>query len=127
MNLTSNIGAKFDLFADFIYVMGAAGILIYINYLPFWFVFVLILSFLVFMLTSKIIATMRRSNIQQSIVFDRIGKTTAILTMLLPGLFIFRDSINDAVWVMRIGSYVISGLFGISIVYRIMLSSRVKS
>ena len=113
MRITSDLGAKLDVAADCFYVIGATGAFIFLNILPSWFLVVLIISFTLFLLTSKVI--------RNSIVFDALGKTAAIMAMLLPGLFIFRDLITDISHIMYIASIIISGLFGLSAIYRVMI------
>ena len=125
MNFTSNTGLKLDIAADLFYVLGTVGILVRLDKLPIWFFLVLLTNFLVFIGTSKAMLAIQKDKVQKSVIFDRIGKSTAILTMLLPGVFVFRNLLTDAICVMRIGALIITSLFCISIIHRIILSARV--
>jgi len=140
MSLTSSAGAKLDLVADFFYVLGTTSILSFLNLLPIWFPVVPVISFSVFIFTSKKISAVehKKSQLQASksvrfykkgrfiivhnIAFDSIGKTAAILTMLIPGLFVFRNLLVDVTAIMHVSSYIITGLFCVAIFYRLQNS-----
>jgi CDP-diacylglycerol--glycerol-3-phosphate 3-phosphatidyltransferase/cardiolipin synthase len=125
MSAVSDIGAKLDLAADFIYVIGTVSILVYGNVLQVWFPLVLLLNFFAFLVTSKILV--QNKNLKAFTVFDKIGKLATNLTMLLPSVFIFRFIIpNHYESVMQTGVFIITGLFCISFFYRIILIMRTK-
>lgn len=119
MNLSSVQGAKLDLTADLVYVMGTVGIFVYFNKLPAWFLFALLFSYIEFFITSKLL--IRHDGSGSHVVFDKLGKTAAILTMLLPGVFVFRCMPLDYTLLMRICAFAITALFFVSSVYRISL------
>jgi phosphatidylglycerophosphate synthase len=121
MNLATASGARLDLIADIIYVLGVLGILAHFKQLPLWFPLVLIANFTGFLITSKLL---RQGKKQTSPVFDKLGKTAAILTMLLPGVFVFRCFVPDIEMTFRVCVFVLSGLFCVSFVYRIVLVIR---
>ena len=117
MNRVTSTGAKFDLAADMIYVLGTAVILIFNNKMQVWFPAVLVINFISFLVTSRFMS--QRSSIHKFAVFDKLGKTAAIMTMLLPGLFGFRCIIPNYEFIMRLSVLIITGLFCVSFIYRI--------
>ncbi|MDR0857761.1 MAG: CDP-alcohol phosphatidyltransferase family protein [Oscillospiraceae bacterium] len=121
MNLATITGARLDLIADIIYVLGTIGILAHFKQLPLWFPLVLAANFAGFLITSKLLGKGKK---RTSPVFDKLGKTAAILTMLLPGVFVFRCFVPDIEATMRICANILTVLFCISFVYRITLVIR---
>ncbi len=124
MNLVSLFGAKLDLVADLIYVVGVVGTLVYFHKLPPWFLFVLAVSFIGFQITSRLF--LRYNCSQSHVIFDKLGKTAAILSMLIPGIYVFRCMIVDYEPIMLALAFIITSLFCASSVYRIMLVFKAK-
>jgi CDP-diacylglycerol--glycerol-3-phosphate 3-phosphatidyltransferase len=93
LKCVSNIGAKLDIISDALYTILSLAIFAYFNIIPLWFVFILILKLFEFVVTSKIINVKQKTN--NSIFFDKIGKYSIIMVMLLPGLFVFRCIVID--------------------------------
>ena len=121
-NCVTATGAKLDIAADIFYVMGAACIFVYFHMLPVWFPVVLAVSFTVFLTTSKLLS-LRRGH-RFSAVFDAAGKTAANLTLMLPGVFVFRSIIISYEFVMLAGAFAITGLFGVAFIYRVVVCNR---
>ena len=119
MKLSTVFGAKLDLIVDLIYVIGTVGIFVCFDKLPAWFIIVLLCSYIQFLVTSKLLT--RRVRTQPHIVFDKIGKTAANMTMLLPGVFVFRCMSVDYVLIMGMSAFLITSLFLASSVYRVSL------
>jgi CDP-diacylglycerol--glycerol-3-phosphate 3-phosphatidyltransferase len=118
-NCVTAIGAKLDIAADMVYVLGSACAFVYFQKLPVWFPAVLAASFTVFLLTSRLLS--RRNGRKFSTVFDTAGKMAANLALILPGVFVFRGILFDYEFVMHAGAFVITGLFCIAFVYRIVV------
>jgi CDP-diacylglycerol--glycerol-3-phosphate 3-phosphatidyltransferase len=119
MNLVTDFGAKFDVVADLTYVVGAIGVLVYFENLPVWFFVVILFSFIQFIVTSKVLSYDRKSS--SLVVFDHLGRMAGILTMLFPGIFVFNFLIIDYSFVLQVGVFVITGLFGVCLFYRSVL------
>jgi CDP-diacylglycerol--glycerol-3-phosphate 3-phosphatidyltransferase len=77
INGITRFGAVFDITADLIYIAATYGILVYLNIAPFWFLIVILLKFLEFIVTSRIIK--KYSNSKSLFVFDFAGRITALM------------------------------------------------
>ena len=117
-NCITDIGAKLDIISDSFYTISSLLILAYINITPSWFVIIMILKLLEFIVTSKIISI--RKNKKSVPVFDIFGKISVLIVMLLPGLFVFRCIIIDYRNIMNNIVYIVTIMFIISFINRIM-------
>jgi phosphatidylglycerophosphate synthase len=118
MNAESATGAKLDVAADLIYVLGFTVVFAYFNKVPKWFPVVLICNFAIFIITSKSLAA-RSESLRFRLVFDKLGKFAANFTMALPGIFVFRRVIPDCATIMQICVFIITAMFLVSSIYRI--------
>jgi len=119
MNLATATGAVLDIVSDLVYITGAIGVLIYLGCLPIWFAIVLAVGFAQFAITSRMLS--RYHSKKTILVFDNIGKSAAVLTMLLPGIFIFRYLLPYITQITEISTIIITAMFCIATVYRIIL------
>ncbi|GHU30688.1 CDP-alcohol phosphatidyltransferase [Spirochaetia bacterium] len=118
LKCTSNIGAKLDIIADTLYTISSLMTFAYFNIIPVWFIFIMVLKLVEFIITSKIIKNKQKS--KNIIFFDKIGKISVSIVMLLPGIFAFRCIIIDYRTVMNIIIYIITVALIISFVNRTM-------
>lgn len=81
----SKNGGLFDVAADFFYIVSSVVLLIGFHQLPFWFLLVILINFMEFIITSKIILN-RRFVENKAFVFDSFGRAAAVLFFVLPGL-----------------------------------------
>ena len=109
-NTTTITGTKLDLIADLIYVLGVHSALAYRSLVPTWFIVILVLSFTIFTITSK------HRQQQGKSIFDFIGRSAAIITMLLPVLYIV-----GLTEMLFIGVYIVSGMFFIACIFKIRM------
>ena len=117
-NCSTDIGAKLDIISDTIYSISSMLLLAYINITPSWFVIIIIIKLIEFVVTSKLINIYQHRKNHQ--VFDIIGKISALILMLLPGIFVFRCIIFEYKYIMNIIVYIITIMFIISFINRIM-------
>jgi hypothetical protein len=75
-----------------------------------------------FILTSKLIKAKQKST--GIIFFDKIGKISNSIIMLLPGIFAFRCIIVNYKMVMNIIIYIITTALIVSFINRIILTMR---
>ena len=118
LKCTSNIGARLDIIADTLYTISSLMVFAYFNIIPAWFIVIMALKLTEFLITSKIIKIKQKS--KNIIFFDRIGKVSVSIVMLLPGIFAFRCIIIDYKTVMNIIIYIITAMLIISFINRIM-------
>lgn len=83
-NSTSIIGAKLDVFADLFYIMISYIALINIKILPIWYLGFVCLKFVEFIITSKCIKNIKKSD--KSFVFDRAGRLVSATFLVIPGI-----------------------------------------
>ena len=119
----SVFGAKLDILSDAFYTLFSLIILAYINITPVWFIFIMAIKLLEFMITSKLINQKQKTN--KIAIFDKIGKLSVFIIMLLPGIFIFRCIIQNYKIVMNNIIYIVTIMFMISFVYRIMKTLKI--
>jgi CDP-diacylglycerol--glycerol-3-phosphate 3-phosphatidyltransferase len=118
LKCTSNTGAKLDIISDTLYSILSLIAFVYFKIIPVWFVFIMILKLFEFIVTSKIINLKRK--IKNVAFFDKIGKLSVSIVMLLPGIFVFRCIIIDYKIIMNIIIYIITAMLIISFVNRIV-------
>jgi CDP-diacylglycerol--glycerol-3-phosphate 3-phosphatidyltransferase len=122
LNCSSKTGAALDVLSDALYTLFSFGMFAYFKLVPAWFVLVLLFKLLEFMITSKVLG--KRRNQGGALVFDKIGKLSVIITMLLPGVFVFRCMILEYKTVMNAAVYVITALLALSTIGRINRTRR---
>jgi CDP-diacylglycerol--glycerol-3-phosphate 3-phosphatidyltransferase len=115
LKCTSNTGAKLDIISDTLYTISSLTVFAYFKIIPIWFIFIMLLKLLEFIITSKLI-----QKSESIIFFDKIGKISVSIVMLLPGIFVFRCIIIDYKMVMNIIIYIITAMLIISFVNRII-------
>ncbi|GHT48359.1 hypothetical protein FACS1894102_1210 [Spirochaetia bacterium] len=118
LKCTSSTGAKLDIIADSLYTISSLSTFAYFNIIPIWFVIIMVLKLVEFIITSKIIKYKQKS--KDIVVFDKIGKISVLIVMLLPGIFAFRCIIIDYKTVMNILIYIITATLIISFASRII-------
>jgi phosphatidylglycerophosphate synthase len=118
LKCTSKIGAKLDIVSDTLYIIFSLIIFIYFNIVPIWFIFVMIFKLLEFIVTSKLIRNKQKS--EHIIYFDKIGKISICIVMLMPGIFAFRCIIADYKIVINSIIYIITFMLLISFADRII-------
>ena len=80
--LQSRIGAKLDVIADVFFILSSCLSLLYMGLIPDWIVFIIILKFLEFLITSEI--CQKGIKCATIFLFDPIGRIAAVLFYLLP-------------------------------------------
>ncbi|MDR1956681.1 MAG: CDP-alcohol phosphatidyltransferase family protein, partial [Treponema sp.] len=122
LQCTSNMGAKLDIISDTLYTIFSLTAFAYFKIIPVWFIFIMVLKLTEFIITSKIMKNKQKT--ESIIFFDKIGKMSISIVMLLPGIFVFRCIIIDYKIVMHIIIYIITVLLIISFVNRIINTIR---
>lgn len=84
-NSISVIGAKFDVFADLLYIIISYVALIYIKILPLWFLIFICLKFLEFAITSRFMKKNNKSS-DNPFIFDKVGRVVAAMFFIIPGI-----------------------------------------
>jgi CDP-diacylglycerol--glycerol-3-phosphate 3-phosphatidyltransferase len=118
LKCTSNVGAKLDIISDTLYTILSLTVFAYFKIIPIWFIFLILLKLFEFIITSKLIRNKQKS--ENVIFFDKIGKISISIVMLLPGIFVFRCIIIDYKTVMNIIIYIITAMLIISFINRII-------
>jgi CDP-diacylglycerol--glycerol-3-phosphate 3-phosphatidyltransferase len=122
LKCTSNTGAKLDVISDTLYTILSLTVFAYFKIIPIWFIFIMLLKLVELIITSKLIRNKQKS--ESIIFFDRIGKISVSVVMLLPGIFVFRCIIVDYKIVMNIIIYIITVMLIISFINRILNTIR---
>jgi CDP-diacylglycerol--glycerol-3-phosphate 3-phosphatidyltransferase len=118
LKCASNAGAKLDIISDTVYTVSSLAVFVYFKIIPMWFIFLMLLKLLEFIITSKLMNYKRKS--KDIIFFDKIGKISVSVVMLLPGIFVFRCIIIDYKTVMNMIIYIITAMIIISFANRII-------
>ncbi|NRT86454.1 CDP-alcohol phosphatidyltransferase family protein [Clostridium beijerinckii] len=92
-NSTSIIGAKLDIFADLFYIILSYITLINIKILPIWYFGFVCFKFIEFIITSKYIKNIKKSD--KSFVFDRAGRLVSATFLVIPGIVCIYRYIGD--------------------------------
>ncbi|MBN2851746.1 MAG: CDP-alcohol phosphatidyltransferase family protein [Clostridia bacterium] len=87
LDVCSKFGAKFDVIADFIYVMSALLVLNITGLASFWITVFVFMKFAEFAATSSLLKRYKYTS--ETWVFDLLGRIFALLVMLAPGVFCF--------------------------------------
>jgi CDP-diacylglycerol--glycerol-3-phosphate 3-phosphatidyltransferase len=124
LKCTSDTGAKLDIVSDTLYTILSLTAFAYFSIIPVWFIFVMVLKLIEFIITSKIIKNKQKN--RNKIFFDKIGKISVSIVMLLPGIFVFRCIIIDYKTVMNIIVYIITVMLIISFFNRIIDTIKYK-
>jgi len=118
-------GAKLDIIADASYIIATLTIFAYLYITPAWFVVVMLAKCAEFILTSKIMNSLEKSQKSQKspnkprvAVFDKIGKTAVSAVMLLPSVFLLRN-ILDYRLIMTVFVYLLTVALVISFLHRV--------
>jgi CDP-diacylglycerol--glycerol-3-phosphate 3-phosphatidyltransferase len=119
LECTSSIGAKLDIISDTFYTISSLIVFAHFEIIPVWFVFIVILKLFEFIITSKIIGRK-----QKLVIFDKIGKISISIVMILPGIFVFRCIIIDYKAIMSIIIFMVTAMLIISSVNRIINAIR---
>jgi CDP-diacylglycerol--glycerol-3-phosphate 3-phosphatidyltransferase len=117
LKCTSDGGAKLDIFSDTLYTMSSLATFVYFKVIPIWFVYIMLLKLMEFIITSKLIKNKQKFG--NNIFFDKMGKISICIVMLLPGVFVFRCIIINYRTVMNISIYIITIMLIVSFFSRI--------
>lgn len=82
----TKFGAFLDVVADLIYIVTTIITLIIKDLIPSYFIFVVIIKFIEFAVTSSILKKKKPN--KKIWIFDNLGKCFAIITFLLPGIIL---------------------------------------
>lgn len=88
----TKFGAAFDIGADIFFVMISYWVLIDAGILPLWILIIAIVKFSEFLLTSFLAVKIKKT-VNQPFLFDKLGKTAAILLYILPVVSIISSSL----------------------------------
>jgi CDP-diacylglycerol--glycerol-3-phosphate 3-phosphatidyltransferase len=124
LKCASDTGAKLDIVSDTLYTLLSLTAFAFFEVIPVWFIFIMVLKLIEFVITSRIIKHRQKS--KNIIFFDKIGKISVSLVMLLPGVFVFRCVIIDYKTVMNIAVYMITVMLIISFFNRILHAVKYK-
>jgi CDP-diacylglycerol--glycerol-3-phosphate 3-phosphatidyltransferase len=124
LKCTSDTGAKLDIISDTLYTIFSLTAFAYFNIIPVWFIFIMLLKLIEFIITSKIMRTKQSS--EKILFFDKIGKISISVAMLLPGIFVFRCVIIDYKTVMNTIVYIITAMLILSFFNRIIDTVKYK-
>jgi CDP-diacylglycerol--glycerol-3-phosphate 3-phosphatidyltransferase len=118
LQCASSGGAKLDIISDSLYTIVSLSAFVYFKIIPVWFVCVMLLKLTEFVITSRLIKN--KQNFRNPVVFDKIGKLSVCIVMLLPGVFVFRCIIIDYKTVMNVSIYIITLMLTASFISRIL-------
>lgn len=124
LKCTSDTGAILDIISDTLYTILSLTAFAYFKIIPAWFILIMLLKLIEFMITSKIIKEKRKD--ENIMSFDKMGKMSVAIVMLLPGIFVFRCVIIDYKTVMNTIIYIITVMVIISFFYRIIGTVKYK-
>ncbi|MDR1232517.1 MAG: CDP-alcohol phosphatidyltransferase family protein [Spirochaetaceae bacterium] len=124
LKCASDTGAKLDIISDTLYTILSLTAFAYFKVIPVWFIFIMVLKLVEFVVTSRIMKHRQKST--NILFFDKIGKISVCLVMLLPGIFVFRCIIIDYKTVMNIVVYMITVMLIISFFSRIIHTVKYK-
>jgi len=119
----TRVGAIFDVAADMFFVVTSYWALIYNDILPIWILVVAILKFSEFWLTSSIAVKVGRP-MNSLFLFDKLGKSAALLLYVLPIVGIISYSIFPQVLaanIITLYDYLVTAMAIVSSIHRIWL------
>ena len=90
--LESDVGAKFDVICDFIFIMLSTLSLVLIDMIPSWFVLIIVLKMLEFFITSG-----------QNLVYERFGHLVSLMFYAFP---IFAVLVNDRLIILILAIFI---------------------
>lgn len=119
LNSATRIGAIIDVTSDFLYITITYYILHTFNVVPIWFLFIIVMKFIEFIITSFILKRLR--NNVESFVFDSLGRFTSCSFYVIPifSYYLYNISKNNLYIYMYGILCIISILVLISSFYRI--------
>jgi CDP-diacylglycerol--glycerol-3-phosphate 3-phosphatidyltransferase len=118
LKCTSDTGAKLDIASDALYTILSLAAFAYFKIVPIWFICIILVKLTEFAITSKLMKNTGKS--ERIIFFDKIGKISVAIVMLLPGIFVFRCVIIDYKTVMNVIIYIVTVMLIISFINRLM-------
>jgi len=105
LNSVSTAGAVMDVTADLCYILSAFIEMNYMGILPIWFTLAVVLNFVVFQATSYIRKNCD-SSINSTFVFDYLGRASAVLFYLIPGIIIVFGGWFQMRWIINLTLYI---------------------
>jgi CDP-diacylglycerol--glycerol-3-phosphate 3-phosphatidyltransferase len=124
LKCTSDTGAKLDIISDTLYTILSLAVFAYFKIIPVWFIFIMLLKLIEFMITSKLIKNKQKT--ARILFFDKLGKISVSMVMLLPGVFVFRCIILNYKTVMNVLVYIVTVMLIISCFNRILYTMKYK-
>ncbi|MCK4261086.1 MAG: CDP-alcohol phosphatidyltransferase family protein [Halanaerobiales bacterium] len=115
---TSSFGAVFDVLADLFYMVVSYIVLYRLQIIPLWFLFVILIKFLEFVITSYFL---KNYFCEKSIfVFDYIGRLVAVLFYIIPVLAYVSSQFSQSIYFFIIQLiYIITFMAFTSFIYRL--------
>lgn len=122
LDAASTLGGYLDVASDFLYILSSTVIVVKFNIVPIWFLMIIILNFMQFIVTSKIIKCYRMEK-TKTLVFDYLGRITAVLLYIFPFTVIIINKYLDITGhnVIQTLVYVITLMTAISFIQRVMI------
>jgi CDP-diacylglycerol--glycerol-3-phosphate 3-phosphatidyltransferase len=119
----SVLGSILDISADSLFIFSSLITFNFFKVLPVWFTALVLADFLVFLMTSKLMLSMKPRNIQRILVFDMPGKIAAVLFYLIPiaAWIAFSHPARQSLLALNVLLYLSALLSGISMLRRLFL------
>jgi CDP-diacylglycerol--glycerol-3-phosphate 3-phosphatidyltransferase len=92
----SVFGTYLDLLVDFFYILASLLILNTLHQIPFWFTLIVLLKFIEYLVTSRILRTTQKNG--EPLVKDPFGRCATTIYFLLPGLLCTLFILSDGVY-----------------------------
>ena len=116
LKCASQAGAKLDVLSDTVYTIFSLTAFAYFKIIPAWFIVIMILKLLEFTATSRLMS--EKQNGKRPLLFDKIGRLSVCMVMLLPGLFVFRCIITGYKTAMNVTVYIVTIMLILSFINR---------
>lgn len=88
INTVTTIGGLLDVAEDLIFILSSTFMLSLHNFIPMWYMVLVLVKFLEFVITSYIINN-NQSNVKSLFIFDFFGRVAAVNFFLMPGMALF--------------------------------------
>ncbi|MDR2751558.1 MAG: CDP-alcohol phosphatidyltransferase family protein [Clostridiales bacterium] len=154
LGCASSFGAKLDIASDAVYSLLTLAAFAYFQVIPAWFLIVMALKLAEFAVTSRLASKAKKprmdsespnaansqnaleaqspkpqnpkpQNPKPQLLFDKLGKLSVCIVMLMPGLFVFRCIVMDYKYVMNVMIYALTFMLVASFVNRIAKLRRI--
>ena len=88
INTVSTIGGLLDVTADLIFILSSTFMVSLHDFIPMWYMVLVLVKFIEFVVTSYIIRN-NQSNVNSLFIFDYFGRVAAVNFFLIPGIALF--------------------------------------